>query len=71
MQLGALCVTLGVLVLPLVPLVLAWRRWLGIEGKVLGGSRKALFTVGIASISVACLGWLRVLAIRKRPQSAF
>lgn len=57
MQLGTLLLMLAVLLLPLLPLVRAWTLWLGIEGKLVVGLRKALFTVGIASLSVTCLGW--------------
>lgn len=55
MQLSALWLTLGVLVLPVLPLILAWTRWLRTESKLVVGPRKAAFLVGIVSTSVACL----------------
>jgi hypothetical protein len=58
MQLSTLLLMFAVLLLPLLPLFRAWTLWLGIEGHLAAGMRKALFTVGIASISVACLGWI-------------
>jgi len=56
MQLSALWLTLGVLVLPALPLILAWTRWLRTESKLVVGPRKAAFVVGIVATSVACLG---------------